>query len=260
VARSTRFQPLAAGLIVLSWITLLIWDVSPYSRYMPHGDWMAPGLGAAICAAFPGGSWVVPVMFYVGGWLLMSAAMMLPTMLPLIRLFDRIIIERPDRASLHALLIVGYLLAWGGFGVAAHLLDRALHAALWNWAWLAVHPWAPGAVVLALAGVFQFSSLKYYCLDRCRTPLGFLMSHWHGPRPRSEAFGLGLAHGIYCVGCCWALMLLIFAVGTGSLSWMLLLGLLMAIEKNISWGRHLSAPLGGALLAIAGFVVVQALV
>jgi predicted metal-binding membrane protein len=260
VARSTRFQPLAAGLIVLSWITLLIWDVSPYSRYLHHGDWMAPGLGAAICAAIPGGSWVVPVMFYVGGWLLMSAAMMLPTTLPLIRLFDRMISERPDRAQLHGLLIAGYLLAWSGFGVAAHTLDWVLHTELDRWTWLATHPWAPGAVVLAFAGGFQFSTLKYHCLDRCRTPLGFLMSHRHGPRPWREAFGLGLAHGIYCVGCCWALMLLMFVVGTSSLGWMLLLGMLMAIEKNNSWGRHLSAPLGGALLAIAGFVLVLALV
>ena len=74
--------------------------------------------------------------------------------------------------------------------------------------------------MLAVAGVFQFSRLKYHCLDKCRTPLGFVTSHWHGPRPQRESFMLGLAHGMFCVGCCWALMLLMFLVGMGNMAWM----------------------------------------
>ncbi|HME22150.1 MAG TPA: DUF2182 domain-containing protein [Acetobacteraceae bacterium] len=257
---ASGFPPLATGLVALSWITLLIWGASPYARYLYHGDWTTIGLGAALCAVVPGGAWLVPGLLYCGGWLLMSAAMMLPTALPLIRLFDRMTNERSDRVVLQGLLIAGYLLAWGGFGVIAHLLDQALHAGLGGWVWLAAHPWVPGAVVLALAGAFQFSALKYHCLDKCRTPLSFLTSHWHGPRPWREAFGLGAAHGVYCVGCCWALMLLMFVVGAGSLAWMLLLGLAMAVEKNHPWGRHLSAPLGGALLVVAGLLIGRALV
>jgi len=253
------FPPLAGGLVVLSWITLVIWEASPYRRYLQHGDWTSIRFGGSICTVLPGGRWLVPGLFYGGGWLLMTAAMMLPTSAPLMRLFDRMIAERPDRAKLHALLIAGYLLAWAGFGVAAHLLDRAVHAMLADLAWLADHAYVLGALILALAGAFQFSALKYHCLDRCRAPLGFLTSHWHGPRPRLEAFRLGLAHGAYCVGCCWALMLLMFMVGTGSLGWMLLLGLVMAVEKNHPWGRRLSAPLGGILLAGAGFVLFRAL-
>ena len=138
--------------------------------------------------------------------------------------------------------------------MAAHLLDRVLHAGLGGWVWLAAHPWVPGAVVLSLAGAFQFSSLKYHCLDKCRTPLGFIMSHWHGPRPRHDAFSLGLAHGAWCVGCCWAIMLLMFVVGVGNVGWMLALGSLMAIEKNAAWGRRTSQPLGFGLLAWAGTI------
>ena len=248
------FPPLATGLVVLSWITLLVWDTSPYSRYLNHGDWSTIGLGAAICASVPGGAWLVPVLLYGSGWLLMLAAMMLPTSLPLIRLFDRMIAGRPDRAVLHGLLIGGYLLAWAGFGVGAHLLDRVLHAGLGGWVWLAAHPWTPAAVVLGLAGAFQFSRLKYHCLDKCRTPLGFIMSHWRGPHPWRNAFGLGLAHGAWCVGCCWAIMLLMFVVGVGNVGWMLALGSLMAIEKNAAWGRRMSQPLGFALLAWAGTI------
>ena len=253
------FPPLALGLVGLAWITLFAWEASPYARYLHHGDWTTLGLGAALCVAVPGGAWLVPGLLYSGGWLLMTAAMMLPTSLPLIRLFDRMIAQRPDRAALHALLIAGYLLAWVGFGVSAHALDAALHAGLGTWPWLAAHGWVPTAMVLALAGGFQFSALKYHCLDRCRTPRGFIASRWRGRRPRHDAFRIGFAHGVFCVGCCWALMLLMFVVGVGNLGWMLLLGLVMAVEKNHPWGRRLAAPLGAALLAVAALLVARAM-
>jgi predicted metal-binding membrane protein len=256
---AARFPPLAIGLVVAAWVMLLAWDASPYGRYLNHGDWTSLGLAGAICAVLPGGQWMVPLVLYGGGWVLMSAAMMLPTTLPLVRLFDRMIAARADRGRLHALLITGYLLAWSGFGVAAHLLDLVLHWGLGGWDWLAVHAWVPGAMVLAMAGAFQFSALKYHCLDKCRTPLGFMMSHWHGPRPAREALTLGVAHGIYCVGCCWALMLLMFVVGTGNIGWMFALGLVMALEKNHPWGRHLAAPLGVGLIGLAGLIVARGL-
>jgi predicted metal-binding membrane protein len=249
------FPPLALGLIALSWVTLLAWEASPYGRYLNHGDWTALGLAGAVCTALPAGQLVVPSLLYVGGWGLMSTAMMLPTALPLIRLFDRMIVTNPQRVALHTLLIVGYLLAWSGFGLIAHAMDAGLHAVLARFAWLAAHAWIPGAAVLAIAGGFQFSRLKYRCLDACRSPIAFLNSHWRGPRPHRDAFQLGLAHGLYCVGCCWAIMMLMFLVGTGSVGWMLLLGLAMATEKNHPWGRHMAKPLGAALLAGAALVI-----
>src|SRR5437660_1497769 len=203
------------------------------------------------------GDWLLPGLLYVGGWLLMTAAMMLPTVLPLLRLFDRLLAARSDRSLLIALLIGGYLLVWAAFGVAAHLLDAGLHAAVRRFDWLLQNGWFPGAVVLAVAGLFQFSRLKYRCLDKCRTPFSFIAQHWRGPAPRRAAFRLGVHHGAFCVGCCWAIMLLMFVVGTGSVGWMLVLGALMAIEKNVSWGRRLSAPLGVGLLAGAGLIVAQ---
>jgi predicted metal-binding membrane protein len=249
------FSSLALGLAGLAWIILLGWQASPYSRYLHHGDWSSLGLGSTICAVVPGGTWLVPLLIYCAGWVLMTTAMMLPTVLPLVRIFDRIVSGRSNEATLHGLLIAGYLLAWSGFGIAAYLLDWSLHLELDGWVWLAQRPWIPGALVLAVAGVFQFSRLKYHCLEKCRTPLGFVTSHWHGPRPQREAFTLGLAHGMFCVGCCWALMLLMFLVGMGNTAWMLLLGLVMAVEKNHWWGRRLSAPLGGALIAGACLLV-----
>jgi predicted metal-binding membrane protein len=254
------FPPLALSLAGLAWVLLFGLDASPYGRYLQHGDWGAVGLGAAICAAVPGGRWLVPLMAYATGWLLMTAAMMLPTTLPLTRIFGRMVAGRSDGALLHGLLISGYLVAWSGFGMAAYALDRALHASLSGWVWLVRHPEMPGAMVLAVAGGFQFSRLKYHCLDKCRTPLGFVTSHWHGPKPWREAFWLGLSHGGYCVGCCWALMLVMFFVGMGNLGWMLVFGLVMAVEKNHSWGRRIAAPLGGALLVSTCMVLLGDLV
>ena len=114
--------------------------------------------------------------------------------------------------------------------------------------------WAVAAAVLALAGLFQFSRLKYRCLDKCRAPFGFIAERWQGPRPWRSAWRLGLDHGLYCVGCCWALMLLMFVVGTGNVGWMLGLGAIMAVEKNMPWGRHLSRPLGATLVAAAAII------
>ncbi len=108
--------------------------------------------------------------------------------------------------------------------------------------------------------LFQFSALKYRCLDACQSPFVFVAARWHGRAPRREALRLGAAHGAFCVGCCWALMLVTFVVGMGSLGWMLALAAAMAAEKNLPWGRRLRAPLGiGLMLAAAAIALVPAL-
>jgi predicted metal-binding membrane protein len=135
------------------------------------------------------------------------------------------------------------------FGVAAHLGDWALHQLIVeNVAWLDRHAWIIGVGTLALAGAYQFSPLKYMCLEKCRSPFAFISEHWHGASARMEALRLGVHHGVFCVGCCWSLMLIMFALGVGNVGWMLALGAVMAIEKNMSWGRRLSAPLGVGLI------------
>ncbi len=165
----------------------------------------------------------------------MTIAMMLPTSLPLITLFDTLTRTRHTHARLVMLLVGGYLAAWTLFGVD----DNA---------------WMLGALALMLAGIYQFTPLKHLCLDQCRSPLSFITEHWHGQHETRQAFMLGAHHGLFCVGCCWSLMLLMFAVGAGSLGWMLALGAVMAVEKNVSWGQQMSKPLG-MLLLIGGVVV-----
>ncbi len=251
------FVPLFGGTILLAWGVLGAWDLSPYAAYLRH-DWTRLGMAASLCSAIPAGELVAPTLIYAGGWLLMTAAMMLPTTLPLVMVFRRLTQGRRDRAWLLALLFLGYFGAWFGFGILAHLLGLLLLALARASLWLTFNGWIVGAGILLAAGLFQFSPLKYRCLEGCRSPLAFVLARWSGVRPGRESLALGVAHGLYCVGCCWLLMLLMFVVGTGSLGWMLALGAVMALEKNSRWGRRLAAPLGVLLLLAAAGVVATA--
>jgi predicted metal-binding membrane protein len=256
-ARARAFPLLLAVLAALAWITLWAWTSSPYGRYLGHEEWQGIGLVGTLCQAMPGGAIVVPAALYAVAWIVMTVAMMLPTTLPLFDTFHRALGGRPDRGRLLALLGLGYVAAWGAFGLLAHALHAVLLGLFRNMPGLARHGWLVGAVTLAVAGAFQFSALKYRCLEQCRTPLSFVMAHWHGRAPARDAFVLGAHHGLYCVGCCWALMLLMFVVGMGNLGWMFALAAVMAAEKNLRRGRRLSAPLGAALLAWAVVLAVQ---
>lgn len=241
LAHRTMFVPVMGGLIALAWLTLWVWEASPYGRYLDHGELADVDLAAV-------GGIATTAVLYVLGWTLMTIAMMLPTTLPLLNIFARLTVSRPDRRQLMTLVIVGYLAVWLAFGVLAHLADLLLHEAFEQIVWLRANPWVFGAGPLLLAGVFQFTPLKHRCMDKCRTPLSFVMQRWRGRRERTQALLLGLQHGAFCVGCCWALMFLMFAVGTGNVGWMLVLGAVMAVEKNLPQGGRLSAPLGAALI------------
>jgi predicted metal-binding membrane protein len=247
------FLPILGGVVAVAWAALALWSASPYGRYVDH-DWTHVGIAARLCASLPGGDVLPLALLYVLGWVLMTTAMMLPTAVPMLRVFGRLIGARADAGRLLAIAVCGYLFFWLGFGIAAHLLGIALVALAQRSLWLTFNGWLIGVALLFIAGLFQFSRLKYHCLDACRAPLGFVAARWRGRRSSLESFQLGVGHGVFCVGCCWALMLLLFAVGTGSVGWMVALGAAMAIEKNVPWGRRLTRPLGVALLACAGAV------
>jgi predicted metal-binding membrane protein len=235
------------GLIVLAWVMLIALGQSPYGRFLDHGEFGEVDIG-------PGMESVGLMALFVGGWTLMTFAMMLPTSLPLIDMFRRMTAKREDAGLLLMLLIAGYLLVWTAFGVAALFGDRLIHAAANESAWLEDNAWVVGGGTVMVAGLYQFTPLKYMCLDKCRSPMMFITGHWSGSRQQSSALRLGIDHGVFCVGCCWSLMLLMFVVGVGNIGWMLILGAIMAVEKNMPWGRQLSAPLG-ASLAIGGFAM-----
>ncbi len=242
-------------LAVGSWGALALWSASPYARYLDHPGWLDAEAFAALCRAVPQGDVLVPAALYAGAWLLMIAAMMLPTAFPLLAMFRRITGSRSDAGLLSALVVGGFFVAWVAFGGVAHLADAGLQRAAASSPWVVTHGFMIGAGVLAAAGLFQWSALKYRCLEACRTPFTFVGARWHGRAPLREAFRIGLDHGLFCVGCCWALMLVMFVVGMGSIGWMLALAAVMAAEKNLSWGRRLRTPLGIGLLVWAGATV-----
>ena len=234
------FLGLLAALVALTWVALWMWGQSPHGRFLAHEE---------VGHAHEGQSDVALVALFVGAWTLMTVAMMLPTTLPLVALFHSVVRRRADQGRLVALLLTGYLTVWTLFGLVAHAADRGLHNAVGRAEWLAGNEWLIGAAIVAVAGLYQFTSLKYRCLDKCRSPLSFIMEHWRGGHEKRQAFRLGVHHGIFCVGCCWSLMLLMFAVGVGNIGWMLGLAAVMAIEKNMPIGRRTSMALGVLLLA-----------
>jgi len=251
-AERRLYLPLLGGVIALAWLTLWIWERSPYGRYLRHAE--LAGLDLSDSREL-----LLRAALYVLGWTLMTVAMMLPNVLPLLAIFQRLVAPRAERAQYLTLCILGYLGVWMAFGVMAHGADLAIHEGTERIAWLEENAWAIGAGTLLMAGAFQFSALKYRCLDKCRTPLSFVMEHWRGRHDHWNAFWLGVHHGIFCVGCCWALMLLMFGVGIGNVGWMLALGAVMVVEKNVSWGRHIGRPLGVALLAWSLAVALEVL-
>jgi predicted metal-binding membrane protein len=244
------FACLFAALVLACWAALWAWSASPYARYLDHPGWRDAASFAAFCRAI-----AVPASVHALGWVLMIGAMMLPTSYPLLAMFRRVTGHRSDGAWLAALVAIGFVLAWMVFGVLAYLADGAVRAWAAQSAWFVVHGSLVAAFVLAAAGVFQFSALKYRCLEKCRAPFAFIASRWHGRAPAREALRLGLGHGAYCVGCCAPLMLVMFVVGMGSIGWMLALAALMAIEKNVPAGRHVRTPLGIALIGWATYLV-----
>jgi predicted metal-binding membrane protein len=193
---------------------------------------------------------------FISGWVLMTIAMMLPTTLPLVQVFRRLTAARRDGVLLTLIVIAGYLVTWTAFGAVAFVASTLLQRLTDGNAWLAGHPRVPSAVLFFVAGAFQFSDLKYRCLDKCRSPLSFVTSRWRGTNERWQSFRLGVEHGAFCVGCCWALMLLMFASAVTSLAWMLLVGAVMAVEKNVSWGRRIAAPVGVALFAAGALILI----
>jgi predicted metal-binding membrane protein len=228
-----------SAMIALAWLAMWQLGASPYAHYVHHSFLHGPLREVSLFAA---------VMF-VAGWLVMTVAMMLPTSVPLLAMFAMVVRDRQNRRSLLVLVALGYLVVWTAAGVVAYALAAGIQAAV-RVSWLNANPWVIGSAACIVGGAFQFSKIKYACLERCRSTFGFINEHWSGKSDRRDAFRLGAHHGVFCVGCCWALMLTMITVGAGHLGWMLILGTVMALEKNVAWGRAVVKPVGLGLLLI----------
>lgn len=220
----------------------------------------APGLAhhnGVIGALASGTSPVLVLGVFAGAWLVMVAAMMLPTTVPMVALHGVVTARVERRALVRAMFLAAYFAVWLGFAGVALLGDAGVHALVDGWAWLRAREGLVLAGALALAGVVQFTPLTRRCLQVCRDPRGFLFQHYR--RGVEAAWRLGVRHGASCLGCCWALMLVMFATGVGNLWWMVGLTAVMVAEKTTRWGQQIVAPVGVALLFAAAWVGFDAL-
>ena len=235
-------RPILAG-IAAAWIAAIAAQAAGAAALVHH-DALLVGDGPPL---------LVAALLALLAWQVMIAAMMLPSSLPLIRLYARASERAPRRGRSMAAFIGGYAIVWSAFGLAAFAADAALHAGVNASTWLERHDWWIGGAVLALAGAFQFTSLKDACLDKCRHPGQFLMRYYE--RGPAGGFRLGARHGLFCVGCCWALMLVMFAAGVASLIWMALLTAVMIHEKTRPLGARAVPVTGVAVLGAASVVL-----
>src|SRR5579864_9313782 len=193
--------------------------------------------------------WLAAFEVFLLCWQLMTVAMMLPSSMPMVKMVVYAGRRQVRPLAVPLAFLAGYGVIWTGFAAGAFLGDTGVHRLVALWPWLALHTWVIGGVTFLAAGLFQFSPLKERCLDMCRTPLGFFMHYYR--KGVGAAWRLGLRHGGYCLGCCWALMLVMFGVGVGNLAGMAAHTGAMVIEKAIPGGKRLS-PFIGVMLLLLG--------
>jgi predicted metal-binding membrane protein len=184
-------------------------------------------------------------------WSVMMVGMMLPSASPMILTFSSLERRRSDARPFArtGLFVLGYAIVWTGYSALAAFAQGVFQAAaVLSPMGASMSPYLAGGLLL-VAGAFQLTPFKYACLDRCRTPVGFLMAEW---RPGSGgALKMGLRHGAYCAGCCWAIMALMFVLGVMNLLWMAALAAFMLLEKVVPAG-HRVGRVAGVLLMIWG--------
>ena len=192
---------------------------------------------------------LVALVVFLACWQVMTVGMMLPSSMPMLYMMVHASRRQKHTWAIQAAFLAGYAFVWTAFAVAAFLGDTQVHRLVRSWFWLYTHSWLIGAATFALAGGFQFSPFKERCLKQCRSPFSFFVRYYR--KGVGAAWRLGLRHGAFCLGCCWALMLVMFGLGVSSLVWMAVLAGVMVIEKTFPGGQRLSPFIGVALLGLA---------
>jgi predicted metal-binding membrane protein len=189
--------------------------------------------------------------FYISTWVVMMAAMMFPSIAPMVLTFRGVQRGRAAEtgSGSTALFIGGYLAVWAASGLIGYALlklGRQLDGGLFSWH--RAGRWTAAAVLLG-AALYEFTPLKNACLTKCRSPVSFLLGSW---RPgRAGALTMGLEHGAWCLGCCWALMAALFALGAMSMTWMILIAALIAAEKLLPWRTAATGGVAVVLVVLA---------
>ncbi|GFE87661.1 DUF2182 domain-containing protein [Steroidobacter agaridevorans] len=247
-----------AVIAALAWAYLL-WlaaDMDMNGMDMSEFRMVPAGIGMMAPAAAPWSA--VEFAFVFVMWAAMMIGMMAPSAAPMILMYARVVRQRKDTSQPFAAtgwFAAGYLLAWAGFSLAATVIQWLLERqALLDARMTSANIWL-GAAVLIAAGVYQWTPIKNACLAQCQTPLGFLMSHGGFRSDVRGCVHLGFLHGIYCVGCCWVLMALLFVVGVMNVLWIAILALLVLLEKVAPWGKWIARAAGVVCIATGAWMV-----
>ena len=252
-------MPLRDNILIVSSIVLiaaLAWAylVLLQQRMSPSGAPAATMAGMGMMDA----PWrTTDVLFTLTMWFVMMVGMMSPAAAPVLLLFAATRARRAERGAPTAVLLfgLGYFTVWLGFSACATLAQWALHdAALLSPAMAAASGRVAGALLIA-AGAYQLTPAKRACLQHCQSPVGFLMSHWRDGR--GGALRMGFHHGLYCLGCCWALMTVLLVVGIMNLLWMAVIAAVFLAEKNWVRGDVLTKVAGTALVVYGVAVMVK---
>jgi predicted metal-binding membrane protein len=235
VARQRNFILIALlGLAAAGWIVFL----TQARDEMTMGHDMGPDLTM-------GGSWPL----FLAMWVAMMVAMMFPAAAPMVLMYGRM---RPSDPPSIALFTASYIVLWFVFGALAYLVSAAVEAGASRSEWIAMNWGRAGGALLVLAGVYQLTPLKEVCLRHCRTPLSFVMTRWR--EGRSGAVRMGLMHGLYCMGCCWLLFLILIPLGVMNVAAMAAVATLVFAEKVLPRGRAVGA-LAASVMVVYGLAV-----
>jgi predicted metal-binding membrane protein len=261
--------PLPLGILIsLVALTGIAWALTVYeaitlSRPMEAavmGGVAAEGMAGMAMSGMSAGGWsVANVSVFMAVWTAMMMAMMLPAALPMILTFAAAQVRRERSGAVPTwIFVAGYLLVWAAAGLLVYAIAQIAAALTTRIDLLDRETWAPFALgsTLIVAGLYQFTPLKRVCLHHCRSPLGFVARHWRDGR--TGALIMGATHGLYCLGCCWALFAVLIVAGMMSLAWMLLLTLIIFAEKVLPHGPRLAAVVAAAFIVSGAMILIGA--
>ena len=262
---SSAVGPLTLTLLVsLIAVTAIAWAFTlyqPFAMSASMGSAMGEMEGMAmedmVMDSMAAGWSFAGLLIFVTVWTIMMVAMMLPAAAPMILIFASAQARRDRHVAVPTWIFV--VLVWAAAGLGAYVLDQAFTELLRSHASRDRITWAPLALGITLisAGLYQFRPLKHVCLRQCRSPWVFVAQYWReGP---TGAVNMGVRHGLYCLGCCWALFAVLTAVGMMSIAWMLSLTLVVFAEKVFPYGVRISGAVGVALIAIGLLIASGAL-
>jgi predicted metal-binding membrane protein len=234
-----------AGVTAIAWLYLVVARQGMDTSVQTMGG--MPGMAMPFAAP-----WVFAM------WWVMMCGMMLPSAAPMILTFAALQRRKRDRAEPYvptAMFAAGYLIVWGAFCLAATAAQWELQQSALLSPMLALASPLLGGAVFILAGIYQFTPLKNVCLRHCRSPFAFVLNHWRDGR--RGALRMGASHGAYCLGCCWVLMALLFAVGVMNLIWVAAIAAFVFAEKLLPRGAWIGRVGGGAMAAFGVWLVVR---